>query len=210
MSVFQLCCEIKPTSRSILKKTSTIIQILSLSLLLLLHCLMCCLPVCGWLRLTYELYPHWPSGRIHTASVWSCRSCEDSWCAKRTWSCRSLPKDRSTATELRASPSSPLPSSRKHSHTQGWAFLLLLLSGLMRIPPCSPLYPWPLPVCCSNQWAVLLQELPLDRNDGCSGVHSRILYIILIFFLNVYLLYMQIVKITNDLIECNLCALIWE
>ncbi|XP_059384996.1 ubiquitin-conjugating enzyme E2 variant 1-like isoform X2 [Carassius carassius] len=28
--------------------------------------------------LTFELYPHWPSGRIRTASVWSCRSCDDS------------------------------------------------------------------------------------------------------------------------------------
>lgn len=62
------------------------------------------------------------------------------------------------------------------------AFLLLLFSGLMRFPLCSSLCSWPLPMRCSNQWAVLLQELPLDRNDGCSGVHSRILYIILIFF----------------------------
>lgn len=106
--------------------------------------------------------------------------------------------------------SSSLPSS-EHIHTRkaehSSSFFFFFLSGLMRIPPCS----WPLPMCCSNQWAVLPQELPLDRNHGCSGVHSRILYIILIFFfLNVYLLYMQIVKITNDLIECNLCALIWE
>lgn len=105
--------------------------------LFLLHCLMRCLHVFGWLRLTCELYPHWPSGRIRTASVWSCRSCDDSWCAKRIWSCRNLPKDRSSATELRASPSS-LPSSRKHSFSSffldSWDFLSVLLS----VPDHSP------------------------------------------------------------------------
>lgn len=87
--------------------------------------LMHCVNVFGSLRLICELCPHWPSGRTPTASAWSCRSCDDSWCAKKTWSCRSLPKDRSTATELRASVVFFFSTFiRTHSHTQGWAFLL--------------------------------------------------------------------------------------
>lgn len=50
-------------------------------------------------RLTHEQCLHWPSGRTHTASVWSCRSSDDSWCARRTWSSPSHQRARSTPTE---------------------------------------------------------------------------------------------------------------